>query len=103
MKLIELIAAERVPIDIDARKVCIRTDLELIHLDFAAGESLARHANLFDVVFYVVEGAGELEVGDEKRQVGQDTAVEVAAGEQRGWSNPGPGHLRILVVKALQK
>ncbi|UFS69405.1 cupin domain-containing protein [Geomonas sp. RF6] len=103
MKIVELGSAERVPINIDARKLCVREDLELIHLEFAPGEGLDVHANPFDVVFFVVEGSGELEVGGERRMVTQDAAVEVPAQVMRGWKNTGPGRLRVLVIKALRK
>ena len=103
MKIVELENAERVPINIDARKLCVRNDVELIHIDFLPGETLEKHANPFDVVFYVVEGSGELEVENEKRQIAKDTAIEVPAGVMRGWKNNGSGNLRVLVIKALSK
>ncbi len=103
MKIVELKDAEKVPIHIDARKMCVRPDVELIHLKFSPGETLEKHANPFDVVFYVVEGTGELEVEQEKKQISQDTAIEVPANLMRGWKNTGKGNLRILVIKALAK
>ncbi len=103
MKIVELKNAETVPIHIDARKLCVRQDVELIHLNFAPGEILEKHANPFDVIFYVVEGMGDLEVGEEKRRIEKDSAIEVPAGIQRGWKNNGPGNLRILVIKVLGK
>ena len=81
----------------------IRDDLELIHLDFRPGEELEKHANPFDVIFFVVEGSGELEVGEEKRLVAKDSTIEVPADVMRGWKNTGSGNLRLLVIKALKK
>jgi quercetin dioxygenase-like cupin family protein len=103
MKVTKLKDAERVPIQIDARKLCVRPDVELIHLDFAPGESLEKHANPFDVIFFVLEGSGELEIEDEKQQIGKDSTIEVAADLMRGWKNNGAGNLRILVIKVLNK
>lgn len=103
MNVTELKNAERVPIQIDARKLCVRPDIELIHLNFAPGESLEKHANPFDVIFFVVEGSGELEIEEEKRQIGKDSAIEVPADLMRGWKNNGKDNLRILVIKALNK
>ncbi len=103
MNIVELKNAERVPLNIDARKLCIRQDVELIHIDFLPGETLEKHANPFDVVFYVVEGSGELAVGEEKKQIEKDTAIEVPAGVMRGWKNTGPGSLRVLVIKVMNK
>jgi len=103
MKIVELKDAERVPIHIDARKMCMRPDIELIHLNFTPGETLDKHANPFDVIFYVVEGSGELEIGDGKKLIEKDTAIEVPANVMRGWKNTGTGNLRVLVIKAMQK
>jgi len=102
MKVTDLQDAERVPIQLDARKMCVRPDVELIHLHFGPGEALAKHANPFDVIFYVLEGSGELEIEEEKRQIGINSSIEVPANLMRGWKNNGEGNLRILVIKVLK-
>jgi quercetin dioxygenase-like cupin family protein len=101
MNITELKSAEQVPITIDARKMLIRTDCELIHLTLKPGEVLQKHTNPFDVAFYVLAGEGELEVGSEKKSISPDTVIEVPAGEMRGWTNNGSRDLRVLVVKLL--
>lgn len=101
MQITEFKKAEKVPIAIDARKMLIRQDCELIHLTLKPGEILEKHSNPFDVAFYVLSGTGELEVGSEIATLGPDTVIEVAADQQRGWCNSGPVDLRVLVVKLL--
>lgn len=101
MLITELNSAEKVPIAIDARKMLVRNDCELIHLTLKPGEILEKHSNPFDVAFYVLSGSGELEVGDETAAISADTVIEVAAGEMRGWKNDGSEDLRVLVVKLL--
>jgi len=101
MQKTELNNAEKVPIAIDARKMLVRSDCELIHLTLRPGEILEKHSNPFDVAFYVLSGSGELEVGDETAVISADTVIEVAAGEMRGWKNDGTEDLRVLVVKLL--
>ncbi|MGA7828629.1 MAG: cupin domain-containing protein [Geobacteraceae bacterium] len=101
MQTTELKSAEKVPIAIDARKMLVRNDCELIHLTLKPGEILEKHSNPFDVAFYVLSGIGELEVGDESAIITPDTVIEVAAGELRGWKNIGKEDLRVLVVKLL--
>jgi len=101
MKVMELQNAERVPIQIDARKLCTRQDVELIHLTFGPDETLEKHANPFDVIFYVLEGSGELVIEEDKMQIGKDSTIEVSANLLRGWKNNGDGNLRILVIKVL--
>ena len=103
MKVTELIDAERVPIQIEALKLCIRQDVELIYLNIAPGELLEKHANPFDVIFFVLEGSGELEIEDEKQQINKNSTIEVAANLMRGWRNNGAENLRILVIKVLNK
>lgn len=101
MQKTELKTAEKVPISIDARKMLVRNDCELIHLTLKPTEVLEKHSNPFDVAFYVLSGFGELEVGDETAIISADTVIEVAGGELRGWKNSGTENLRVLVVKLL--
>ncbi len=101
MKITELMTAERVPIAIDARKMLVRKDCELIHLTFKPGEVLETHTNPFDVAFYVLAGIGELAVGSDTMELGADTVIEIPAGEMRGWKNIAESDLRVLVVKLL--
>jgi len=101
MRITELRTAEKVPIRIDARKMLIRRDCELIHLSLQPGEVLETHTNPFDVAFYVLAGEGDLVVGTETRRIGADTVIEIPAGEMRGWTNSGTEVLRVLVVKLL--
>jgi quercetin dioxygenase-like cupin family protein len=101
MRITELRTAEKAPIQIDARKMLIRRDCELIHLALQPGEVLETHTNPFDVAFYVLAGEGNLVVGTETRKIGADTVIEIPAGEMRGWTNSGTEVLRVLVVKLL--
>lgn len=101
MRITELKCAEKVPINIDARKMLVRKECELIHLTLKPGEVLEVHTNPFDVAFYTLAGTGELVVGKETKTVTPDTVIEVAAGEMRGWKNTGSADLRVLVLKVL--
>ena len=51
MRITELRTAEKAPIQIDARKMLIRKDCELIHLALRPGETLETHSNPCDVEF----------------------------------------------------
>jgi quercetin dioxygenase-like cupin family protein len=101
MQITELKSAEKVAIAIEARKLLVRKDCELIHLTLKPAEILEKHSNPFDVAFYVLSGSGELEVGDETATISADSVIEVAAGELRGWKNTGTEDLKVLVVKLL--
>jgi quercetin dioxygenase-like cupin family protein len=72
---------------------------QLIHITLEPGEELRRHITPVDVFFYVLEGSGVVEVGDEKQTVGPDTVIDSPAGIVHCWYNKGEETLRILVGK----
>ena len=101
MNVTHLKDAELIPINIAAHKLFGSERTEVIHLCFKPGEVLEKHPNPFDVIFYVLEGSGTLEVGEESATLGADTLIEIPADEMRGWTNTGSVDLRLLVVKVL--
>ena len=60
---------------------------------------MKRHITPVDVFFYVLEGKGIVEIGDEKKEVGSDTLIESPAKILHCWYNESNEILRILVVK----
>ena len=60
---------------------------------------MKRHITPVDVFFYVIEGKGIVEVGDEKKKVGPDTLIESPAKIVHCWYNESNEILKILVVK----
>jgi len=87
------------PHKIDARKLYDSADAQVVHLTLQAGESLKRHITPVDVFFYVLEGVGVVEVGDEKQEVMVDTLIESPAGIPHCWYNESSDVLRVLVCK----
>jgi mannose-6-phosphate isomerase-like protein (cupin superfamily) len=63
------------------------------------GESLKKHMTPVDVFFYVLEGTGIVEIGDEKKTVGKDMLVESPARIPHRWINESGDVFRVLVVK----
>lgn len=63
------------------------------------GEKLIRHITPVDVFFYVLEGSGLVEVGEEKKLVEKDTVIDSPKGIPHCWYNEGSETLRVLVVK----
>jgi len=100
--LTSLSAAPRVPFRFDGRILHASARYELVHLTLHPGETMDLHVQPFDVVFFVIEGAGTLQSGDETLRVEANTAVYVEKGVMRAWSNTGPAPLRILVNKILE-
>ncbi|MFO8056377.1 MAG: cupin domain-containing protein, partial [bacterium] len=84
-------------------KVCKLYDTEhaqAVHITLEPGEKLKKHITSVDVFFYVLEGKGVVEIGDEKKEVGPDTLINSPAKIPHCWYNESEAVLRILVVKA---
>ena len=63
------------------------------------GESLRKHITPVDVFFYVLEGKGIVEIGDEKKEVVKDTFIDSPKGIIHCWYNQSHKKLRFMVVK----
>ena len=70
-----------------------------IHIMLKPGESLRRHITPVDVLFYVLEGEGEIEIGDERVKAGKDTAIHSPKKIVHCWYNNSDKPLRVLFVK----
>jgi len=70
-----------------------------MHITLEPGESLKKHITPVDVFFYVLEGTGIVEIGDEKQEVEKDTLIDSPANIPHCWYNEGQETLRILVTK----
>ena len=68
-------------------------------ITFQPGEKLIRHITPVDVFFYVLEGEGVVEVGDEKMIVSKDTVIDSPKDIPHCWYNESDDILRVLVVK----
>ena len=101
MKIIELknIEQSKNPHNVDARKIYDTKNAQAVHITLNPGESLKRHITPVDVFFYVLQGEGVVEVGDEKKIVGPDIPIESPAKIVHCWYNKGNEMLRVLVVE----
>ena len=73
---------------------------QAMHITLEPGESLKKHITPVDVFFYVLEGTGIVEIGDDKKEVGPDIMINSPARIPHCWYNQSKQVLRILVVKA---
>ena len=87
------------PHHVATRKLYDNEHAQVIHITLEPGESLKRHITPVDVFFYVLEGTGVVEVGDEKKSVGPDTLIDSPANMVHCWYNESSTVLRFLVVK----
>lgn len=72
---------------------------QAVHITLEPGEALKKHKTPVDVFFYVLEGTGVVEIGDEKLEVGKDTLIDSPATIPHCWYNESQAVLRFLVVK----
>lgn len=101
MKLVDAKTAPSMPNPhgVHAARIYDTEHAQAVHILLKPGESLKRHITPVDVFFYVLEGEGTVEIGEERERVGRDTLVESPARIPHRWVNDGQGDLRLLVVK----
>lgn len=56
------------PHGVDARKIYDSEKAQVIHITLRPGERLKRHVTPVDVIFYVLEGRGTVEIGTKGRR-----------------------------------
>ena len=87
------------PHHVDARKIYDTPHAIAVVITLKPGEALKKHITPVDVFFYVLEGSGVIEIGNEKQTVGKDILVESPARIPHRWSNESSSVFRVLVVK----
>lgn len=87
------------PHGVETRKLYSHENALVVHIMLKPGERLRRHITPVDVFFYVLEGEGVVEIGDEKRTVGKDTIIHSPGKVLHCWYNESNAPLRVLVAK----
>jgi len=85
--------------DVEAKKIYSTEKVEVIHMALAPGQSLKKHTTPVDVFFYILEGRGFVEIGDEKQEVEKDMLIDSPKGIAHLLGNTGEDMFRFLVVK----
>ncbi len=88
------------PHQIDARNLYNRPEVVITVITLQPGQALKRHITPVDVAFYVLEGTGVVEIGEEKQTVERDTLVESPKDIVHCWYNQSDSPLRFMVIKA---
>ncbi|RPH33192.1 MAG: cupin domain-containing protein [Bacteroidales bacterium] len=99
MHLTTLETAEKVPFNLDGHKMFTNEKVELVHLALKPNEEIALHANPFDVIFFVLEGAGLVLFEKEIFNVEPNTSIFIEKDKQRGMRNHSNSIFRVLVCK----
>ena len=85
---------------VDARNLYNTEEAMVTVITLEPGQSLKRHITPVDVAFYVLEGTGVVEIGDEKMEVTKDTLIESPRDIVHCWYNESSSPLRFMVIKA---
>ena len=88
------------PHNVDARNLYNRDEAVVVVITLTPGQSLKRHITPVDVIFYVLEGEGIVEIGEEKQKVSKDTLIESPKDILHCWYNESENPLKVLVIKA---
>jgi quercetin dioxygenase-like cupin family protein len=101
MKIINAPAAEDKPNPhgVSAKPIYDSPHAAVVHITLQPGQSLKKHVTPVDVFFYVLEGTGVVEVGDERETVSRDMLIESPARIPHRLANEGDQVFRVLVVK----
>jgi quercetin dioxygenase-like cupin family protein len=84
---------------VEARKIFASQYAEVIHMALRPGQSLKKHVTPVDVFFYILEGKGIVEIGEETQEVEKDTIIDSPKDIPHLLRNNGEGGFRFLVVK----
>lgn len=85
---------------VDARNLYNAAEAMITVITLKPGQSLKRHVTPVDVAFYVLNGTGVVEIGDERQEVSAGTLVESPKYIVHCWYNQGSEPLQFMVVKA---
>lgn len=87
------------PHHVDARKAYDSPHAVAVVITLQPGDSLKKHITPVDVFFYVLEGTGIIEIGNERETAGKDNLIESPARIPHRWINESRNIFRVLVVK----
>lgn len=102
MKIQNLSNSPKVPFDLDANILHTDEKVELVHLLLNPGETLTKHKNPFDVIFFVIEGSGILIVENETLKLKSNDTIKITSDKNRAWENKSNHILRLLVIKLIK-
>jgi quercetin dioxygenase-like cupin family protein len=75
--------------------------VNVIHMELKPYQKIKYHLNTHDVLFYVLEGEGVVEIEDKSQKMEKDSSIFIKGGLLRAWSNKTNNTLRLLVVKMM--
>jgi len=85
--------------NVSARKLHDSEHAQIVHLALRPGEALKKHITPVDVCFFVLEGRGVVEIGEDRAEAAAGTLIESPQGIPHRWRNESDQPLRVLVIK----
>lgn len=85
---------------VDVRRLYSRENAMVSVITLQPGESLKQHITPVDVAFYVLEGKGTVQIGEEKQEVSKDTLIDSPQDIVHCWYNESDAIVKIMVIKA---
>lgn len=85
---------------VDARNLYNTENAVISVIRLEPGQALKKHITPVDVAFYVMNGEGVVQIGDEKLTVGENTLVESPKDILHCWYNESDKDLTFMVIKA---
>jgi len=99
MKKVNLEQANSISPILDVRMLYSGEKADLVHLTLKEGESIAKHDNPIDVIFFVLTGNGKLTLDNEELIISANDCIPVKSGTQRSMENINDADLKVLVYK----
>lgn len=91
----------KVPFELEAWSLIKTEKAELVFLTMLPGETLEKHKNPFDVIFFVVSGSGRLQIEEAEEILYKNDSIFIDNTKNRGWINNTNEKLVVLVYKIL--
>ncbi|MFC2129219.1 cupin domain-containing protein [Bacteroidota bacterium] len=93
--------SEKLDVEFDAWKLQENADTALIRINLKSSESVEPHVNEKTVIFFVLNGSGDLTIRDKKSSLAAGDSIKVTKGAMRGWTVTSSTDLELLVIKYL--
>ncbi len=84
---------------VTAKKLLSKPEVEAVRVELTPGSSLPVHSTPVEVFFFIIEGHGEVEIGEEREALTSGALVESPKNIPHGLHNTSDSALKILVVK----
>ena len=96
---VESISVFQNPHEVEAKRIYENDKIGVIYMALKPGQSLKKHTTPVDVFFYILEGKGIVEIGEEKQEVEKDMLIESPKGIPHLLKNTSEQVFKFLVVK----